>query len=162
MKKLRKGVMIDPEAAELLEIEVGDKVHDGQPVSLREINFDGIVGPSHNYAGLSLGNVASMNHAGQISQPRAAALAGSRKDAREPGARAGPGHFPAAPATQPRVAHRAWRGRSSRRAGSCCQRHVRVGDVGGKRCDGLAGAGYGRRQVPPDRREPQDHAAPQP
>jgi succinylarginine dihydrolase len=27
-------------------------------VSLVEINFDGIVGPSHNYAGLSLGNLA--------------------------------------------------------------------------------------------------------
>ncbi|HZV10962.1 MAG TPA: N-succinylarginine dihydrolase, partial [Novosphingobium sp.] len=26
---------------------------------LREINFDGIVGPSHNYAGLSLGNLAA-------------------------------------------------------------------------------------------------------
>ena len=28
-------------------------------MSLIEINFDGIVGPSHNYAGLSLGNIAS-------------------------------------------------------------------------------------------------------
>ena len=27
---------------------------------LREINFDGIVGPSHNYAGLSLGNLACL------------------------------------------------------------------------------------------------------
>jgi len=48
-------------------------------MSLREINFDGIVGPSHNYAGLSFGNVASMNHAGQVSQPRAAALQGLDK-----------------------------------------------------------------------------------
>jgi succinylarginine dihydrolase len=48
-------------------------------VSLREINFDGIVGPSHNYAGLSFGNVASMSHAGQVSQPRAAALQGLEK-----------------------------------------------------------------------------------
>jgi succinylarginine dihydrolase len=46
---------------------------------LREINFDGIVGPSHNYAGLSLGNVASMKHGGQISEPRAAALQGVDK-----------------------------------------------------------------------------------
>ena len=45
-------------------------------MTLREINFDGIVGPSHNYAGLSFGNVASMGHAGQVSQPRAAALQG--------------------------------------------------------------------------------------
>jgi succinylarginine dihydrolase len=46
---------------------------------LTEINFDGIVGPSHNYAGLSFGNVASMGHAGQVSQPRAAALQGIDK-----------------------------------------------------------------------------------
>jgi len=48
-------------------------------MALREINFDGIVGPSHNYAGLSLGNVASMSHGGQVSQPRAAALQGIDK-----------------------------------------------------------------------------------
>ena len=46
---------------------------------LAEINFDGIVGPSHNYAGLSFGNVASMGHGGQVSQPRAAALEGIEK-----------------------------------------------------------------------------------
>jgi succinylarginine dihydrolase len=46
---------------------------------LREINFDGIVGPSHNYAGLSLGNLASTRHAGQVSEPRAAALQGLDK-----------------------------------------------------------------------------------
>lgn len=46
---------------------------------LTEINFDGIIGPSHNYAGLSFGNVASMGHAGQISEPRAAALQGIDK-----------------------------------------------------------------------------------
>jgi len=48
-------------------------------MSLAEINFDGIVGPSHNYAGLSLGNLASTRNAGQISQPRAAALQGIDK-----------------------------------------------------------------------------------
>lgn len=48
-------------------------------MTLREINFDGIVGPSHNYAGLSFGNVASMGHAGQVSQPRQAALQGIAK-----------------------------------------------------------------------------------
>jgi succinylarginine dihydrolase len=46
---------------------------------LREINFDGIVGPSHNYAGLSFGNIASMTHGGQVSEPRAAALQGIDK-----------------------------------------------------------------------------------
>lgn len=48
-------------------------------MALTEINFDGIIGPSHNYAGLSFGNVASMGHAGQISNPRAAALQGIEK-----------------------------------------------------------------------------------
>lgn len=46
---------------------------------IREINFDGIVGPSHNYAGLSLGNLASARSAGSVSQPRAAALQGIDK-----------------------------------------------------------------------------------
>ena len=46
---------------------------------IREINFDGIIGPSHNYAGLSLGNLASKSHAGDVSQPRAAALQGLDK-----------------------------------------------------------------------------------
>ena len=48
-------------------------------MALVEINFDGIVGPSHNYAGLSLGNLASTRNAGQVSQPRAAALEGVAK-----------------------------------------------------------------------------------
>lgn len=46
---------------------------------LVEINFDGIIGPSHNYAGLSPGNIASANNAGAVSQPRAAALQGIEK-----------------------------------------------------------------------------------
>ena len=48
-------------------------------MTLREINFDGIVGPSHNYAGLSLGNLASTRNAGAVSRPRAAALEGLDK-----------------------------------------------------------------------------------
>ena len=46
---------------------------------IREINFDGMIGPSHNYAGLSLGNLASARNAGHVSQPRAAALQGIDK-----------------------------------------------------------------------------------
>jgi len=46
---------------------------------VREYNFDGIVGPTHNYAGLSSGNVASMSHGGQVSNPRRAALQGLAK-----------------------------------------------------------------------------------
>jgi succinylarginine dihydrolase len=46
---------------------------------IAEINFDGIVGPSHNYGGLSFGNLASTRNAGRVSQPRAAALQGIDK-----------------------------------------------------------------------------------
>ena len=49
------------------------------PSDWAEINFDGLVGPSHNFAGLSLGNIASASHAGQVSHPRAAALQGLGK-----------------------------------------------------------------------------------
>jgi succinylarginine dihydrolase len=44
-----------------------------------EINFDGIIGPSHNYAGLSHGNLAATRNRGAVSQPRAAALQGLAK-----------------------------------------------------------------------------------
>ena len=46
---------------------------------MREINFDGLVGPSHNYAGLSFGNLAATSNAGATSAPRAAALQGIAK-----------------------------------------------------------------------------------
>jgi succinylarginine dihydrolase len=51
----------------------------GSEPNLVEINFDGIIGPSHNYAGLSLGNIASAKNAGGVSHPRAAALQGVEK-----------------------------------------------------------------------------------
>ncbi len=44
-----------------------------------ELTLDGLVGPSHNYAGLSLGNVAATSNAGATSRPRAAALQGLEK-----------------------------------------------------------------------------------
>lgn len=44
-----------------------------------EVNFDGLIGPSHNYGGLSHGNVASKNNALKISQPKQAALQGLQK-----------------------------------------------------------------------------------
>lgn len=44
-----------------------------------EINFDGLIGPTHNYAGLSFGNVASQTNAGAIARPREAALQGLAK-----------------------------------------------------------------------------------
>jgi succinylarginine dihydrolase len=46
-----------------------------------EANFDGIVGPTHNYAGLSRGNVASARNRGETSRPRDAALQGLAKAA---------------------------------------------------------------------------------
>ncbi|AMO55225.1 N-succinylarginine dihydrolase [Endozoicomonas montiporae] len=44
-----------------------------------EANFDGLVGPTHNYAGLSAGNIASTQHKNQTSNPRQAALQGLAK-----------------------------------------------------------------------------------
>lgn len=44
-----------------------------------ELNMDGLVGPSHNYAGLAAGNVASTNNALTVSNPQAAALQGLEK-----------------------------------------------------------------------------------
>lgn len=46
---------------------------------ITEINFDGIIGPSHNYAGLSAGNIASANNAGATAHPRQAAIQGLEK-----------------------------------------------------------------------------------
>ena len=48
-------------------------------MSAREVNFDGLIGPSHNYGGLSDGNLASSRNAGDISNPREAALQGLEK-----------------------------------------------------------------------------------
>ncbi|MGV2287246.1 N-succinylarginine dihydrolase [Trinickia sp. YCB016] len=45
----------------------------------REANFDGLVGPTHNYAGLSFGNVASQNNEKSVANPKAAAKQGLRK-----------------------------------------------------------------------------------
>lgn len=44
-----------------------------------EVNFDGLVGPTHNYAGLSWGNVASGANVNAVSNPREAALQGLAK-----------------------------------------------------------------------------------
>jgi succinylarginine dihydrolase len=47
--------------------------------TIMEANFDGLVGPTHNHAGLSHGNLASTKHAACVSRPRAAALQGLAK-----------------------------------------------------------------------------------
>ncbi len=44
-----------------------------------EINIDGIVGPTHHFGGLGVGNIASMEHQEQRSHPRQAALEGLQK-----------------------------------------------------------------------------------
>lgn len=44
-----------------------------------EVNFDGLVGPTHNYAGLSFGNVASLSNANAVSSPKQAAKQGLAK-----------------------------------------------------------------------------------
>ena len=50
-------------------------------VSIRalEANFDGLVGPTHNYGGLSYGNVASSNNSARPSNPKQAAQQGLLK-----------------------------------------------------------------------------------
>jgi len=44
-----------------------------------EINFDGLPGPTHNYAGLAPGNLAASRNARSVADPRAAALQGLAK-----------------------------------------------------------------------------------
>ncbi|MGP1276189.1 MAG: N-succinylarginine dihydrolase [Caulobacterales bacterium] len=48
-------------------------------MSAIEANFDGLVGPTHNYAGLSEGNLASAKNAGNTAAPRAGVLEGLAK-----------------------------------------------------------------------------------
>ena len=44
-----------------------------------EVNYDGLVGPSHNYGGLSYGNIAAMRSRSSESHPRAALMQGLSK-----------------------------------------------------------------------------------
>ncbi len=48
-------------------------------MSAVEANFDGLIGPTHNYAGLSYGNIASADNALEVANPKEAALQGLRK-----------------------------------------------------------------------------------
>lgn len=47
--------------------------------SATEVNFDGLIGPTHHFAGLAPGNLASQKHRNQTSNPRAAAQQGLEK-----------------------------------------------------------------------------------
>jgi succinylarginine dihydrolase len=84
---------------------------------LVEINFDGIIGPSHNYAGLSPGNLAATRNRGLTAHPRAAALQGIAK----------------------MRANLRLRRRARAPAGAGA---IRLGDVGRQCRDGLAGTRY--------------------
>lgn len=44
-----------------------------------EINFDGLIGPTHNFSGLAHGNIASLAHKYNVSSPKQAALQGLSK-----------------------------------------------------------------------------------
>lgn len=48
-------------------------------MAAHELNFDGLVGPTHNYSGLSYGNVASEENVMAISNPKEAAKQGLKK-----------------------------------------------------------------------------------
>lgn len=54
-------------------------MHSTPPPDALEANFDGLVGPTHNYAGLAYGNVASAKNADAVSNPRVAVLQGLAK-----------------------------------------------------------------------------------
>jgi len=49
------------------------------PTTTIEANFDSLVGPTHNYAGLAHGNLLSAEHAGLVAYPKKAALQGLEK-----------------------------------------------------------------------------------
>ncbi len=46
---------------------------------MREVQLDGLIGPTHFFGGLGAGNVASASNAGRLSHPQAAALQGLKK-----------------------------------------------------------------------------------
>ena len=48
-------------------------------MSVREVNFDGLPGPTHNYSGLATGNLASERNRNRVANPRLAALQGLAK-----------------------------------------------------------------------------------
>ena len=56
-----------------------EKVRPNKVPHAVEMNFDGLIGNTHNYAGLSHGNLASADNAKRISHPRQAAKEGLAK-----------------------------------------------------------------------------------
>ena len=114
-------------------------------MALREYNFDGLVGPTHNYGGLSPGNVASQRHGGQVCEPARGGAAGAREDALRRRARRRPGRAAAAAAAVAADAARAGL-RAARTRRSSRGRRARTST-----CCGCARAPRrcGRRTPPP-------------
>ncbi len=48
-------------------------------MTLIDLQIDRLVGPTHHFGGLGVGNIASQDHAGQVSNPKAAAVQGLDK-----------------------------------------------------------------------------------
>jgi len=56
-----------------------DTLKDSHDDDMIEVNLDRVVGPTHHFGGLGVGNLASLSHAGRPSNPRAAAIQGIEK-----------------------------------------------------------------------------------
>ena len=143
-----------------------------------ELQLDGLVGPTHNYAGLSPGNVASATHAGEASNPRAAAHQGLAKMrfVRDLGVAQAvlPPHDRPSLAALRRLGFHGTRRRGPRVGGRgrwprAAPLLERVGDVDRERRDGRAVGRHGGRprspragepaaDVPPRHRGRDDHA----
>ena len=131
---------------------------------LVEINFDGIVGPSHNYAGLSPGNLAATRNAGMIvAAARARRCEGIAK------MRANLALGLAQGILLPHRAARPSRGwRRSRPIIEAAPAHLRAQALSASAMWAANAATVSpapdtaRRALPPDRRQPRDDAASQP
>ena len=112
----------------------------GALMALVEINFDGIVGPSHNYAGLSLGNLAATANQGNVAFPRAAALQGVAKMRHNLRLGLAQGMLLPHPRPEPGLARRARHDCAGSAANLLARRVLGLGDVGGQCGDRLARA----------------------
>ena len=158
------GVVIDRDVRGGAGRRRGRRGHACRPrlMTLVEINFDGIVGPSHNYAGLSPGNLAATRNAGATSHPRAAALQGIAKMRANLALGLTQGILLPHAAPRPSLAGEPGDRLCRRAAAPAGAGAVGLGDVGGERRDRLARPRHRRRPLPPDRRQPGDDAASQP
>ena len=73
----RTGAVLTPRDAQ--ECPMMDPTSAARQTETLEANFDSLVGPTHNYAGLAQGNLLSAEHAGLVAYPRQAALQGLAK-----------------------------------------------------------------------------------